>query len=604
MQSLRPVITCDGTDLSTDAHNSLREMRVLDQMGVPAHVRLEFSLVAGESGMTPPPVAIGNTLTIMVDGTDDLGNAVSAWTLFDGLVTSVGIDLDTGTTQTFVVEGYDRLYTLGRTSLAQTQLEEKPSDIIRALVPSGLTPQIDDAVDVTTAFPAAYQFGTAYQCLERLVRDAGCEWKVVGSDLHITPRDTSAAATHTLTVGQNLLRFSARFSAAEHVADVEVTGWDPSSKARIVGASSSSGTRAGSSLNGFSASDIASSTVGGTMLMSIPHPVRDQNHAELLANGIVADREASLLRARGEAEPDPALVPGAKLTLAGLVDDWNGDYYCSGIEHIWGATGSFRTLFEVGGNAPTSLIDVIGGGNRPTLHNMLGSLTIGLVTNNEDPDDLNRVKVTFPYLSDSEESAWARVMQPGGGAGRGWTVIPEVGDEVLVGFEHGDIDHPFVLGGLTNGTDTAPLTAGGGMVDSGAVVARAMTSRLGHEIYLADGSEDADQFVRLKTAGDEAVLELAKTRVDLLSSANPMKLHNDNGSIEIDADGNITITGANITIEGSGDITVDGGANVNVTSGAAAKVEAGAALDLKAGAPATLESSAITNVKGSMVKIN
>jgi uncharacterized protein involved in type VI secretion and phage assembly len=598
------VISCDGTDLSTDAHKSLREMRVLHQIGVPSHVRLEFSLVARDSGMQPPPVGIGNALTITVDGTDDLGNAVSDWTVFDGVVTSVGIDLDTGTTQIFVVEGYDRLYTLGRTSLVQTQLEQKPSDIIRELVPSGLTPQIDAAVDTAAAFPAAYQFGTAYQCIERLVRDAGCEWKVVGTDLHITQRDTTATATHTLTVGENLLGFSARFSAAEHVADVEVTGWDPATKARIVGASSSSGTRAGSSLNGFSASDIASSTVGGTMLMSIPHPVRDQNHAELLANGIVADREASLLRARGEAEPNAALVPGAKLTLAGLLADWNGDYYCSGIEHVWGKTGSFRTFFEVGGNAPTSLIDVIGGGNRPTLHNMLGGLTIGLVSNNEDPDDLNRVKVTFPYLSDSEESAWARVMQPGGGASRGWTVIPEVGDEVVVGFEHGDIDHPFVLGGLTNGTDTAPHTAGGGIVENGEVVARTMTSRLGHEIFMADGSADDDQFVLVKTAGDEAVLNLAKTRVDLISAANPLKLQNDNGSIEIDADGNITITGASITLDASGDITVDGGANVNVTSGAAAKVEAGAALDLKASAPATLESSAITNVKGSMVKIN
>ena len=610
MQSLRPVIASGApggaVELSTDVHGSLRALRIVDQLGAPAYVRLEFSLDSGDGGMQQPPIALGNDLTITMDGADDSGAAVSGWTVFDGLVTGVGLDLDTGTTQTFVVEGYDRLYALGRTSVAKAHLDKTASEIIQAIAgEAGLTAKIDGSLSTSAKTPTAYQFGTAYSYIDRLVHDAGFEWRIEASELRIAPR-SKGTATHQLTVGQELIRFNARFSAAEHAADVEVSGWDVKQKSRIVGSANSSGANAVSSIPAVTVSKVAASEVGGTKVMSIPHPVQDQQHADVLAEGIVADREASLLRARGEAEPDPALVPGVKLELAGLVTDWNGTYYCTGIEHVWGASGSFRTMFEVGGISPTSLIDVVGSPGGSTLERMLEGLTIGLVTQLEDPDKLNRVKVTFPYLSDSEESAWARVMQPGGGKGRGWTVLPEVGDEVLVGFEHGDIDHPFVLGGLTNGKDTAAYTAGDGdqLLNGGEVVGRTFTSRLGHEIFIADGSADDKQFIKMKTAGDEATLNLAKTQVDLIATTTPLTIKNNKGSIEIDEDGNITIKGAKITLQGTGDITVDGKTNVNVKAGAGAKVEATAALDLKSKAPATLESAAITNVKGSMVKIN
>ena len=603
MQSLRPVISCARVEMSPDVHASLRGLEISDQLGVPAHVRLEFSLVPGSAGLTPPPIYVGNELLISVDGADDSGAPVSGWTIFDGLVTGVGLDLDTGTTQTYVVEGYDRLFLLGRATLTKKYLKSKASDIIKNLISGpGMTARIAAGFDTKAPAPDAFQFGTAYAYIDRLVRDAGFEWRVDGSELIIEPRST-AGTSHTLTVGKNLLRFTARLSAAEHVADVEVSGWDAAKKERIVGSAASSGKFGGSSAPAATTDSIKGSAVAGSKLLSLPHPVRDKDHADQLATGLMAERESSLLRARGEAEPSPGIAPGTTLELVGLADDWSGEYRCTGVEHRWGATGSFRTVFEVGQSSPTSLLDVVGG-SGPALENMLQALTVGIVTNNEDPDKLNRVKVTFPYLSDSEESAWARVLQPGGGKSRGWTVMPEVGDEVLIGFEHGDIDHPYVLGGLTNSKDTAPYTATGGIVENGQVVARTMTSRLGHEIFMADGADAADQFVLVRTAGDEAVLNLAKERVDLIATNTPLKIQNDKGSIEIDKDGNITIKGAKITLQGTGDITVDGKTNVNVKAGAGAKVEATAALDLKSKAPATLESSAITNVKGSMVKIN
>jgi uncharacterized protein involved in type VI secretion and phage assembly len=112
-------------------------------------------------------------------------------------------------------------------------------------------------------------------------------------------------------------------------------------------------------------------------------------------------------------------------------------------------------------------------------------VVIGIVTNNNDPDRLGRVKLRFPWLSGSIESDWARVATPMAGNGRGLYFLPEVEDEVLVLFERGDVRVPFVIGALWNGKDQAP--AGN---SDGKNALRVIKSRKGHLIRF-DDSEDA-----------------------------------------------------------------------------------------------------------------
>ncbi|MHC5732095.1 MAG: phage baseplate assembly protein V, partial [Nostoc sp.] len=81
---------------------------------------------------------------------------------------------------------------------------------------------------------------------------------------------------------------------------------------------------------------------------------------------------------------------------------------------------------------------------------------VGIVTDNKDPQGWGRVKVKFPTLTEDHASNWARVVAPGAANGRGFDCLPEVNDEVLVGFEHGDIHRPYVLGGVWNGKDAPP----------------------------------------------------------------------------------------------------------------------------------------------------
>jgi uncharacterized protein involved in type VI secretion and phage assembly len=234
---------------------------------------------------------------------------------------------------------------------------------------------------------------------------------------------------------------------------------------------------------------------------------------------------------------------------------------------------------------------------------MLGSLTIGIVTNNDDPDKLNRVRLKLPYLSQEQETGWARVLQPGAGKGRGWNVLPEIDDEVLVGFEHGSIDRPFVLGGLVNGKDQPPYLNNSGLLDNGKVVARTFTSSLGHEMYVADGSKAADQHIKLITAGREATLFLGVEKIDLQAEGIPVKVFNGDGSIEIAKNGAITMDSKNsITIKAAQDVKIEG-ANVSIKANAAAKVE-GVTVDVKASAKGSFDGGGMAEVKGGMVKIN
>lgn len=101
-------------------------------------------------------------------------------------------------------------------------------------------------------------------------------------------------------------------------------------------------------------------------------------------------------------------------------------------------------------------------------------VVVAIVTNNRDPEKLGRLKVRFPWLSDVNESAWARLCTPLAGKGRGFYYLPEIDDEVLVAFEFGDINRPIILGSLWTGEHIPPGTEDGTLTieNTGKVVIR------------------------------------------------------------------------------------------------------------------------------------
>lgn len=118
----------------------------------------------------------------------------------------------------------------------------------------------------------------------------------------------------------------------------------------------------------------------------------------------------------------------------------------------------------------------------------------GIVKSLDDPQGQGRIQVLFPWLSDTQRSAWAPVAAPMAGPSRGQFFMPEIDDEVLVAFEHGSFEHPFILGFLWNGVDKPPETTNQN---------RIIKTPGGHELRFED--KDGEQKVIVKSNGGHQI---------------------------------------------------------------------------------------------------
>lgn len=211
-----------------------------------------------------------------------------------------------------------------------------------------------------------------------------------------------------------------------------------------------------------------------------------------------------------------------------------------------------------------SLLDLME--NSGTKSKIYG-VVVGIVTNNKDEDGkLGRIKVKFPWLSGKDESNWVRVASPMAGEGRGIFFLPEVGDEVLLSFEHGDINRPYYIGSLWNGKDKPPETNSDGKNNL-----RLIKSRSGHVIKIDD------------TNGKEKIEIVDKTgnNLILIDSAD--------NKISFKCDGDIEISAT------KGKIMLDA-KKLELKSSASTKIEASSGMDLNA--------KDNLNIKGKTVNLN
>jgi uncharacterized protein involved in type VI secretion and phage assembly len=201
--------------------------------------------------------------------------------------------------------------------------------------------------------------------------------------------------------------------------------------------------------------------------------------------------------------------------------------------------------------------------------NTLQGVALGLVTNNQDPDGLGRVKVRYPWREGSEESHWARLAVLAAGKDRGTLWIPEVGDEVLLGFEKGSIDHPYVLGSLWNGKDSPPEKNADG--DNNTKLIR---SRCGHQIKFFE--KQGQETFEIKTQGGHVLL-----------------MDDTSGSAQIVIKDN---SGNQIVIKSAqNSLTIESGLSLKIKS---------QQIDIEAGASMNIKASGTLSIQGALVRIN
>ena len=173
---------------------------------------------------------------------------------------------------------------------------------------------------------------------------------------------------------------------------------------------------------------------------------------------------------------------------------------------------------------PKELLNLGKGGNSQNL-----GVVVALVTDNKDTEERGRIKIKFPWMGDEAGEAWARLVTLMSGNERGIVFYPEVDDEVLVAFEHGNINSPYIIGALWNGVDKPPEKNSDGENNI-----KMIKTRSGHTIKIND--KDGEEKIEIidKTEGNKITIDSANNKISIVSGGDIELLASD-GKITIDA---------------------------------------------------------------------
>ncbi len=191
-------------------------------------------------------------------------------------------------------------------------------------------------------------------------------------------------------------------------------------------------------------------------------------------------------------------------------------------------------------------------------------IAVAQVINNLDRTDQGRVQLHLPWLPGYEP--WARVAVLMAGDGRGTYFIPQVGDEVLVAFNHGDVREPYVVGSLWNGRDNPP----GSGLDP--VNRRLIRTPKGHEIEF----DDALGTVAIKSArGQSIVLGPDKIEIALDEQKTTVITLQKGGNVTIKASNTITLDAPTINVTARDNVAIGGSQSARIDGGSYCSVSAG-----------------------------
>jgi phage protein D/phage baseplate assembly protein gpV len=588
-------ISVDGTPLPADVQALLVAAYVEDNLHLPDLVVLTFRdadrVVLAKSG-----AKVGSKLVVSAAGTAN----PQSQKLITAEVTAVEAEFDaTGTFTT--IRGYDPVHRLFRGRRTETYVQVTASEVAqkvakRAGLPVG---QVDST---STVFEHVTQGGVSdWEFLDKLAREIGREVRVVEGKFEFREArpagdapDPNAPRSEPLALrqGTDLLRFRSIVTSAQQVKEVQVRGWDVAEKRALIGTAPSRST--GTQLQGASPAELAK-TFGEPVYVASDVPYRSQAEVDAAATSLAEEFGGAFAEFEGVARGNPELHAGSAVAIAGMGAPFDGRYVVSMTRHTYDQASGYTTHLVVSGRQDRSLLGLAAGGAGGSRG--ITGVVVAVVSDVNDPEQLGRVKLTFPWLSDDYVSDWARTVQPGAGKDRGWLVLPEVGDEVLAVFEQGDVRRPYVLGGLYNGRDKpkqGPVDAVDG--GSGAISRRSMVSRTGHRIDLLD-ADGGPEGVSITSKDD-------KLKFVLDSTGTAVTLHSD-GTVLVEAKQGVTIDAASSSLKmTAGDISLTAKTGVKIDGGSGqVDVKTSGQLSLS-GSMTKVAGSGQTEITGGIVRIN
>lgn len=555
-------VKLDGADASEEFMRDLMEITVENSLHLPDVATLTLHdphllWIDAES------LAPGKAVKVSARGPKD------EKIIFDGEIIELEPDFHPAT-QILTVRAFDRLHRLSRGQHVRSFQNVTDGDLVTKLAQEvGLK-----AKSAATSQVHRYVFQnnqTNLAFLRQRASALGYLLFVEGDTLHFEPPSPAGQPT-PLEWGVNLSEFRPRLTTVGQSSEVTVRGWDPATRQEIVGhAKKGQGTpQVGEQQSG---GDVAQGAFHmDAQSQGVIRPVRSQAEADALAQALADQRASRFIEAEGTCAGNPAVVAGSSAQVSAVGSRFSGVYFITSTTHVYAAQSGYVTHFTISGLHPSSLLSVLqpqhSGVAASHAQNSMG-LVIGIVTDNNDPSNQGRVKVRYPALTSEHASDWARVVSAGAGAERGLLFVPEVNDEVIVGFEMGDIHHPYVLGGLWNGQDAPPYPTSK-TVQSGKVALRVIQSREGHYIAFLE-SDDTKGITIVDTSNNTIALNALDKKLEIRCSGDAL-LKSD-GDISIEAGKNLTLKAPN------GQVEIQGGAGVKTESNATVDIK-GALINL------------------------
>jgi len=481
--------------------------------------------------------------------------------VFDGEITS--LEPEFGRQIILAIRGYDRSHRMNREKKSATYPDMTPTQIVKKIASKhGFAVKAEETGPQPTPKFMEQKNETDWECIVRLARLYDFEVTVEAKTLNFRKAGKGVGEPVKCYYGPQdpksmerprLLDFYPRVTGMQQAKEVIVRSWDPVKKATIEG-------KAKAQVDGIGISrDKVVKALGGGSVTITDARVMSVGEANKLAAAAAQHGGEAFKEGVGTTEGDPRIRAGSDVQVEGLGPRFSGKYHVTSVTHVFGS-GGYRTKFTSSGRAPRTLIDLM----SPASKNAPDGLFVAIVTNNEDPDKMGRVRIKFPGL-DNLEGWWARIATVHAGKDRGLLMLPKVGDEVLVGFENGDLRKPYILGSLFNGKDTP-----GEMVDKDGSFW--LKSDKFIEIRSKDNvtlKTDKDMTVEIKGNSNEKVAKTLTVKVDQneeikvgqafkLEAGTELTLKCGGAQIKLSASGQIEIKGTMVTVQGSGPLTLKG----------------------------------------------
>lgn len=394
--------------------------------------------------------------------------------------------------------------------------------------------------------------------------------------LNIVAPEAAEDSIVTLAYGSNVYEFDGELDATVLNPIVKASAWNPTSQEL----DEAEGLDPDFTPNGNLAPDDLSAVFGQhDEEIRLCDPVGAEA-LQNLADAKVLRQHIALMRGSLSCNGFSTIRPASVVTVEGLGDRMNGDVYVTGIRHeISGGRWVAHIQFGLDEAWFASKVASQAMTNEAARIGTYAGLAIGVVTAlADDPESAGRVQVKLPSVDAEGEGLWARMGTLAAGADHGAFFMPEIDDEVVVGFLQNEASHPVILGALYNGTNPPPLSADDDNNE------HQFLTKSGLKVYF----NDDDKELKLETPDGQFL--------SLSDGDGAIVMEDSNGnSITLSADGISLKSGKDLIMEASGDVNING-VNITASANAQAKLEGSAGVEVSSSAMATL--------KGSLVQIN